>query len=491
MPDTQSLSTPGRHDGSDLPGSIRIELEVSDPELIAELSRYPDGAERDEYAATALRVGILSLKRAEGRIDANVVRNEGERLLSQLASSLETHQQDVAKKVDSSLSEYFDPRDGRFTERVNRLLSKEGDLATFMKQHIGVEDSVLQRSLSVHLGDNSPLMEMLSPTNTEGFLATLSKRVGELLDESLEEVVGEFSLDNEESALSRLVGRVETSQNSIVSEFSLDIETSALSRFRRELGQLLKEHQTEAEEFRSEVLEKLASMVSRREEAMRSTRHGGEFEEEVKAFCCNESSARGDIAEDTSKTTGLIKNSKVGDLVIKLGPDNLAAGARITIEAKESQSYSLAKALEELETARKNRSASVGVFVFSATTTARGMERLARYGSDIVVVWDKDDPSTDPYLSAALMIARAISVQRSAARTDQQLDLEPLEKAVRNIEKLSNGLDEIEISAKTIYNSGHKIQNRVRLMRDELVRQVGILDEHLEALAVDEEDSPK
>jgi len=45
----------------------------------------------------------------------------------------------------------------------------------------------------------------------------------------------------------------------------------------------------------------------------------------------------------------------VGDIVVQLGPDQKASGARIVVEAKESGSYTLSKALEELETARKNR----------------------------------------------------------------------------------------------------------------------------------------
>ncbi len=43
-------------------------------------------------------------------------------------------------------------------------------------------------------------------------------------------VVDEFSLDNEDSALSRLVKRVEIAEETITKEFSLDEQDSALSR---------------------------------------------------------------------------------------------------------------------------------------------------------------------------------------------------------------------------------------------------------------------
>jgi hypothetical protein len=38
-------------------------------------------------------------------------------------------------------------------------------------------------------------------------------------------------------------------------------------------------------------------------------------------------------------TTGLIKNNKVGDLVVELGADCVAAGEKFVVEAKEDAGY--------------------------------------------------------------------------------------------------------------------------------------------------------
>ena len=67
-------------------------------------------------------------------------------------------------------------------------------------------------------------------------------------------------------------------------------------------------------------------------------------------------------------TIGAIKHCKKGDLVVELGDDCVAAGARFVIGAKEDKSYTLPIARAELETAKKNRDAGVGVFVFSQKT---------------------------------------------------------------------------------------------------------------------------
>lgn len=462
--------------------SIRLCLVVADPELITELLNHPEGEPRDRYALTALRVGILCLKQAEGRLDAETIRHEGERLLTELTHALDEHRNDVFNKVSSSLQEYFDPKDGRLSERIERLISKDGELERFMQEHLGSQDSLLVKTLTTYLGETSPIMRMIAPENPEGFLNALSKNVDQLLTSSRETILAEFSLDSDQSALSRLVKRVEAAQGDVAKEFSLDNEQSALARMRRELLDILKQHKREADEFRAAVSERLATIAARREEAMRSTRHGEDYEEQVKHFVASECQKAGDICEDTSNATGMIKNSKVGDLVVELGPECLASGARIVVEAKESASYTLSKALDELEVARKNRAASVGLFVFSSLSAPPELEPMKRYGADIVVVWDPEDPQTDVFLRAGLSVARAICVQEAVSRRQEEIDLEPTERAIRAIEKLSNGLAEINTWSETIRSNSNKIIDRVRVMSDELSRQVSVLDEQVQGL---------
>jgi len=272
------------------------------------------------------------------------------------------------------------------------------------------------------------------------------------------------------------VKRVETSQGEITGEFSLDNETSALARLKRELVEVLEQHKKAADKFRTDVSEKLAAMKARREESLMSTRHGEDFEEGVRRFVAEECQKVGDIHGDVSNMVGLIKNCKVGDVVIVLGPDSSASGVKIVVEAKESGGYTLAKALEELETARKNRGADVGLFVFSRRTAPADQDPMARYGKSIVAVWDSEDPQTDVFLTAGLSVARAICTQEAAARRGAEIDFEPIEKAIRAIEKLSDGLAEIKRAGETIQSGSRTILKRVEIMERELGRQVSALD---------------
>ena len=125
-----------------------------------------------------------------------------------------------------------------------------------------------------------------------------------------------------------------------------------------------------AETFHADVRATLEAVAARRQEAARSTTHGHSFEDAVWSFVDRRSQEAGDVPARTGSTPGRIPRCKVGDAVIELGPEHAAAGARIVIEAKERRGVDLGKAREEMATARKNRDAGVGIFVFPLPTIA-------------------------------------------------------------------------------------------------------------------------
>ena len=503
-----------------LPFTLPLELTVRDTEVIAALWEYADGESREEFALRALRIGVLALQQAQGQIDAGSVRQEGERLLRNVEGALEKHQQLLNERMTSQLKDYFDPQNGRFQERVERLIRQDGELEQVLRRNIGEDDSELCRTLAAHIGEQSPVMQLLDPEGSDGLTAelrtiveerlheqrqrlleqfsldteegALCRFLGELrkhydgvsgdLSEKIDKAVGEFSLDDDTSALSRLVTRVKTAQETITKEFSLDEEKSALSRLRNELTTLLKDQTKTNQEFQEEVKVAIRELQARKQEADQSTRHGLSFEEDLFAFVQQDAARTGDVAQSTNATTGLIKNSKVGDVVLELGPESAAPSARIVLEAKESASYDLKQALAEVETARKNRGAQIGVFVFSQKTAPAGLEPLARFGQDIVVVWDAVDPTSDLYLKVALTLARALCVRDQQRDAAEAADLGEIDKAVLEIEKRAGELDQIKKSAETIINGAEKIIDRQRKIRKSLDKQVEGLRDRTAAL---------
>jgi hypothetical protein len=530
-----------------IPATFFLELRVTDRDTIAELCLRPEGEPREEYALQALRIGVLALRQARGQIDTDAIERESQRMLANLQHQLQSHAAQMQQQLAGSLKEYFDPESGRFHERVERLIKQDGELEQVLRRQIGSTDSELCKTLVNHLGDKSPLVKLLTPDesqglfkalrdmvdaqlafqrdrvlrefsldNKEGALARLVQEIiashGQLngqLQEQIEAVVKEFSLNEENSALSRLVRNVTHAQQTISREFSLDNEqsafsrlnkmlentnqainksltlddeSSALARLRRELFAILETHGNTAQKFQEEVKVALASMVARREESERSTRHGVAFEEAVRDFLHRRSQDKGDVFAHTGTETGLIKNCKIGDFLIELGADCAAAGAKVVVEAKEKVDYTLSDARKEIEKARENRDAQIGLFIFSHRTAPVGLDPFSRVGNDVFVIWNPEDPTSDLYLTAGLELARALCIRAGRQSEAQAADFTAIDAAILEIEKRSNSLDEVTKWSETIRNNSDKILAHVCKARTSLERQIEILQERLHDL---------
>ena len=496
---------------------ILLELLIDDRDVVRALSEYPEGERRNVYAAEALKIGVLALRHVGGQITADTFRREGDQFIGSLQKTLDQHKHTVYEQLESKLKEYFDPKDGRFTDRVQRLVAQDGELSLLMKSLIDGENSLFARTLVSHVGRDSALMKLLDPQQSDGLLTSLKKTVDDQLTGQRDHLLKEFSLDNkdgaltrliaqlttkhgdfstdiqkkidviikefslneENSALSRLVDNVHKAQKTITSEFSLDSDTSCLSRLKKEIKELLDTSAEKNRQFQEEVKVSLAKIVTQREESERSTRHGVAFEDAVCEFVVRQSQHSGDIATPVGHSTGLIKNCRVGDCVVELGPDSPAAGALIVVEAKKKDNYTLAQACVEIESARKNRGADWGVFVFSKESAPPNMEPFARYGNDFIVVWDAEDTASDVFLKAAIVAARAMCFRNERKSAAQQVDFDAIDKAILEIEKRAGNLDDVRKSAETIQSSSGKILERVRKDREALEKQVEILRERV------------
>ena len=495
---------------NELPYSLPLELIITDREVIGALMERAEGEDRNHFALEALKIGVLALRHVSGQLNTDLIQRESARLVENMRQTLEQHTRLAQERVAYSLKEYFDPESGRFSERVGRLVGKDGELARLMRGQLDGENSQLARTLLTHVGRESPLMKLLDPQQSEGLLAALRGTVetqltnqrdhvlrefsldndqgalarlvkelnskhGDLskqLQTKIDDVVKEFSLDEENSALSRLVRNVDRAQRTITDEFSLNNEASALSRLKREILELFAAGDKKNQQFQEEVKLSLAKLIATRDEAGRSTRHGIAFEDAVCEFIVRQSQQAGDVATPTGQTTGLIKNCKVGDCLLELGPDSAAPGAKVVVEAKQDASYTLARARNEIETARKNRGADWGLFVFSTKASPNQLQPFQRYGNDIVVVWDAEDAATDVYLKAGIMAARALCFRAARTTEAESADFETIERAILEVEKRAANLETVQKHAETIRSTSEKMLDRLRKDREALEKQV-------------------
>lgn len=526
--------------------TLSLTLTVTDPEVLFELERRDEGPARDELAGQALRLGVLALRQANGSLDADVIRREGDQLLASVGAVLQARNSDLSHALATTMQQYFDPASGALPLRIEQLTKRGGELDSLLCRHLAGDQSSIAQMLARHIGEQSPIFKLLSPTQSDGLMAALtgalersleaqrdhilkqfsldqkesalSRLLAEVtakngslrseLADDLGKVVKEFSLDNEDGALSRLVARVENTQTLIEEELSLDSEGSALqrlscllektagavetsltldddasplARLKRELLGVLTQQREAALQFQTEVRSTLEVFKARKEEAARSTRHGQTFEQSVGDLLESDATRNGDVCERVGLLNGRSQR-KLGDFVLELGPESASPGARIVVEAKAKDGYSVKDARLELAEARKNREADVGLFVFERAHAPKNMESLHRVGVDIFVVWDAEDPTTDLYLRAAVGVARTLAHREVAARSKNDADFAAMDSLVETITTHLTTLEGIEKAARSVRKNGDAILKDAEKLRDALERETDALRAHVSTL---------
>lgn len=155
--------------------------------------------------------------------------------------------------------------------------------------------------------------------------------------------------------------------------------------------------------------------------------------------------------------------------MIRFTEESAFNGVGIVFEAKRDSSYGAQKALAELDAARANRNACAGVFVMARSHAAEGFPAFARYGSNVLVVWDQADSSSDPYLHAAILLGLGLATR--AHKIGEQGDIDALrdiegriEDEVRRLEKMATHNEAIRKSSDGIGDEIRKAQHQLQLL---------------------------
>jgi len=100
----------------------------------------------------------------------------------------------------------------------------------------------------------------------------------------------------------------------------------------------------------------------------------------------------------------------------------------------------------------------------------------------VILVWDAEDPASDVVLKAGLSLARALCAKAGADRKQVKVDLERMQKAMREVERQVQGIDDIRKHAQSIRSCADKIEDRARIISDNISRSTGILEQETEAI---------
>jgi len=132
----------------DAEDAVHIDLWLRDRDVVSAINAHSEGRRRTDYIRTAIRIGVLALQQAQGRIDTESVRNEGDRLIAALENRLAQYQDQLRSVLGGTLKDYFDPNDGRFTERVERLIRQDGDLEKVIRTQMELLPLSLRKRLT-------------------------------------------------------------------------------------------------------------------------------------------------------------------------------------------------------------------------------------------------------------------------------------------------------------------------------------------------------
>ncbi len=478
---TKSVNTPISVTVSKLDAAIRACVEdhrVDTVELFAEL----EDSEAKELALDAWSIGLRALGNAYSRARESRLEDVGKTLLDDMKAELQRQLATQEKTVTDGLKRFFDPTDGQVSQRLDAFVADEGVLARFLEARVGGDNSMLAKTLADQVGANSELFKKLSPTEKDGVVQILESRLEAVLAESqsallkalnpldeegaigkllrtlrkeledadedraaqLNKALAALDANDDSSLISRLMRETQGAKETLLRSLNPDDPESALGTVKRTVEQMLQAHgQTQKELFAGQearhkeleilIRETVAKMEARKQADAVSPRGGATFEDSVVGFV--EDATRGGtyIVEATGNTTGKRSKCKVGDVVVEFGAESAFKGCRVVVEAKRDASYTLAKALEEMEVAKANRDATIGIFVFASSHAPAGFPGFERYGSTIIVTWDSEDPASDPSLRGAILAALAMATRRA---TDADAgDLE----ALADVEKRISG----------------------------------------------------
>jgi len=320
-------------------------LTLVDPALAAFVAERPMD-DRPALVERAMKIGLVALQDAGVTVNVDVVRREFEALLKQS----EVANERAALALEQTLRTNFADGDGRLPRTLERFLGDRGQLRVFVN-------------------------DLFDETKRDSAIG----RIGTLL--------GTY-FDGDASKLARLIDPTRLG--------------SPMYQFREEIADgfaQLNERLTAIE----------AAAAARATERARSTAKGADFEDILEAMLGDLARANGDLLDRTGGETGDTIKSKKGDFVLTVN-EELARGAdlRIVVEAKD-RVISGRAIRDELREAKTNRSAAIGLVVFTPAHAPTGIAPFDVRAGDVYCVIDPVAP--DPItLEMAVRLARLLAV---------------------------------------------------------------------------------
>jgi hypothetical protein len=491
--------------------------------------------QRRQLAIDAWSIGLRAFRNAYAQAEQARLSDIGTTLKLELSQVIGQIVERQREQAEATLRRYFDPNDGELASRLDRFVDDDGELARVLARFTGPDGGVLATTLDRFVGDQSALLKRLSPTDADGVVQTLKQvlvaatsQAKTALDEALDPLRADspvarllyalredlkkaetdrseqlvtmlkaLDANDPKSLLSNLVRQTRAASETLLGAMNPTNKTSPIAQLHTSLMELLTRHARASEDllrqqqqrqdaFQKDIREVVTRIETQRTANRTSPRGGHEFEDLVLYAVKERLGAGPYVCAQTGCVIGSRPACKVGDFVVTFTEESAWAGAGVVFECKHDATYHVDKALKELDVARANRDAAVGVFVMAQSHAPPDFPTFSRHGHNILVTWDPEDPTTIYRLHAAIMLAMALATRKQQIQEHASVD------AMRDIEKvLADQLDHVERMRKAsegIRKNNDIIRKELDKAEDELKELVEKAEETLRALDLGRDD---
>ena len=467
-----------------------------------------DEEQRDQLALDAWAIGLRALHSANASAREARLEEVGANLLAEIGRQLNSHVEHQQATIESVLTGFFDPNDGQVSQRLAAFVDDHGVLARLLEKYLDPQNSVLAEALSRQVGETSPLLRALSPTESNGVVKVLEVQLRAVMDQSRADLVhaldpctddgavarflrslreelrgaeedrqkqlsvalAALDANDEGSLLSRLVRETHLAHQEVLAAVNPESQDSPMAILKTSLAKLLhdqgnaqadiaKRHEERQTMFEKEIREALTRIETKRTQDLKTPRGGLDFEDAVTSFVRAATQGAPCIFDITGSAAG-IGRCKKGDAVLRFTAESAFAGAGVVFEAKRDSSYTVQMALDELDAARKNRDAAAGVFVMARSHAGDAFPRFARYGNNVLVTWDDQDSSSDAYIHAAILLGMGL-VTRLRTTGDEK-DIAALRDVESRIEGELSRLERMEKHSDAIRRNVDGLSDEIR-----------------------------
>ena len=197
----QTTSTNGVHK-SETVSSLDLNLLISDSNILTYLRQFDSEEAQCEKAIEAMKVGVIAIQSASPTLDTQVVQEK----FAEVEFRLTEQMGDFQKKMTDDLVRFFSEDNGVVPRSLDGVFGKTGALTRTFQSFFDPNEGSLARLMQTQIGPQSTFGRALDPQNKTGVIALIETRVQNLVESKLDEVLGQFSLDEDGSAMCRLKG---------------------------------------------------------------------------------------------------------------------------------------------------------------------------------------------------------------------------------------------------------------------------------------------